>query len=150
MGAVTFPEPKVVSFIVEHVVPLRFPYDHKPLAERFQVKWTPCLVTLDSEGREHHRTVGFLSPEELIPSLILGRAKVHFDHEEFEPALRNLEVVLKDYPKSGAAPEAMFIRGVCLYKTTHDAKALKEAYERLQGDYPGSEWTKRAYPYRLL
>ena len=150
MGAVTFPEPKVVSFIVENVIPLRLLYDHKPLAEQFQVKWTPCLVTLDSEGREHHRTVGFLSPEELIPSLILGRAKVHFDHEEFEPALRSLEVLLKDYPKSGAAPEAIFIRGVCLHKKTHDAKPLKEAYERLQGAYPGSEWTKRAYPYRLL
>lgn len=150
MGAVTFPDSKVITFITENVIPLRLPHDHKPLADGFQVKWTPALITLDTEGKEHHRTVGFLPPEELIPSLLLGRAKVHFDHEDFETAFKSLEKLLKAYPKSGAAPEAIFIRGVCLYKTTHESKPLKEAYEKLQSDYPESEWTKRALPYRLL
>jgi hypothetical protein len=27
---------------------------------------------------------------------------------------------------------------------------LKAAYEKLQAEYPASEWTKRAYPYRLI
>ena len=31
-----------------------------------------------------------------------------------------------------------------------DPKKLKEAYEKLQEEYPNSEWTKRAYPYRLI
>jgi len=139
-----------MSFVTENVIPLRLAHDHKPLAEQFQVKWTPTLVTLDKGGKEHHRTVGFLPPEELVPSLLLGRAKIHFDHEEFAPALTSLETLLRDYPKSGAAPEAIFLRGVCQYKTTHQPKPLKEAYERLREDYPESEWTKRAYPYRLL
>jgi hypothetical protein len=150
MGAVTFPEPKVMAFMNENIIPLRLPHDHKPLAEQFQVKWTPTLVTLDTEGKEHHRTVGFLPPEELISSLLLGRAKIYFDHEEFEKALKSLEALLKDYPKSGAAPEAIFLRGVCGYKSTHTPKPLKDAYEKLQAGYPESEWTKRAYPYRLL
>jgi outer membrane protein assembly factor BamD (BamD/ComL family) len=94
--------------------------------------------------------VGFLSPEELIPSLLLGKAKIDFDHEDFAKALVSLEALLKDYPKSGAAPEAIFLRGVCGYKSTHTPKPLKEAYEKLAKDYPDSEWTKRAYPYRLL
>lgn len=150
MGAVTFPNPKVMAFVNENFIPLRLPHDHKPLSDQFHVKWTPTLVTLDSEGEEHHRTVGFLPPEELIPSLLLGRAKIHFDHEEFEKAINSLESLLKEYSKSGAAPEAIFLRGVCGYKSTHSPKPLKEAYERLQAAYPESEWTKRAYPYRLL
>jgi len=150
MGAVTFPDAKVIVFINQNVIPIRLPHDHKPLAEKFQVKWTPALVTLDMEGKEHHRTVGFLSPEELIPSLLLGKAKIDFDHEDFSNALLTLGNLLQGYPKSAAAPEAIFLRGVCGYKNAHNPKALKEAYERLAKDYPDSEWTKRAYPYRLI
>jgi len=150
MGAVTFPDAKVIVFINQNVIPIRLPHDHKPLAEKFQVKWTPALVTLDMEGKEHHRTVGFLSPEELIPSLLLGKAKIDFDHEDFSNALLTLGNLLQGYPKSAAAPEAIFLHGVCGYKNAHNPKALKEAYERLAKDYPESEWTKRAYPYRLI
>jgi tetratricopeptide (TPR) repeat protein len=150
MGTVTFPDSMVIDFLTQHVIPLQLPHDHKPLSDEFRVKWTPTLVTLDAYGKEHHRTVGFLAPEDLIPSLILGRAKIHFDQENFEEALQRLDALLKDYPKSGAAPEAIFIRGVCLYKTTHQPKPLKDAYERLRAEYPENEWTKRAYPYRLL
>jgi len=150
MGAVTFPDAKVIAFINQNVIPIRLPHDHKPLAEKFQVKWTPALVTLDMEGKEHHRTVGFLSPEELIPSLLLGKAKIDFDHEDFSNALLTLGNLLQGYPKSAAAPEAIFLRGVCGYKNAHNPKALKEAYERLAKDYPDSEWTKRASPYRLI
>jgi TolA-binding protein len=102
------------------------------------------------EGKEHHRTVGFLAPDEFIPSLLLGKAKIDFDHEEFAEALVTLGDLLKDYPKSSAAPEAIFLRGVSLYKSTHSPKALKEIYEKLTKDYPDNEWTKRAYPYRLI
>ena len=150
MGAVTFPDTRVIAFINLNVIPLRLPHDHKPLAEQFQIKWTPALVTLDAEGKEHHRTVGFLAPDELIPSLLLGKAKIDFDHEDFAKALVTLEDLLTDYPKSAAAPEAIFLRGVCGYKSTHSPKALKEIYEKLSKDYPDSEWTKRASPYRLI
>lgn len=150
MGAVTFPDAKVSEYVLKNVIPLRLPHNHAPLADQFQVKWTPTLVTLDQEGKEHHRTVGFLGPEELIPSLMLGKAKLHFDHEQFEQALAVLDAILKEYPKSDSAAEAIFLRGVSRYKSTHDAKPLKEAYEKLSADYPGSEWAKRAYPYRLL
>jgi TolA-binding protein len=150
MGAVTFPQPKVVDFITGNLIALRLPHDHKPLSEQFQVNWTPTLVTLDAEGKEHHRTVGFLPPEELIPSLLLGKAKIHFDHGQFEKALESLETILKEYSRSGAAPEAIFLKGVCGYKHTNDPTPLKQAYERLQKEHPESEWTKRALPYRLI
>ncbi len=150
MDAVTYPNNGVAEFILKHMIPLRVPFDDKPLAIDFNIKWTPTLITLDSGGKEHQRTVGFLPPEELIPSLMLGMAKINFNREKFNDALSILDKLVADSPKSDSAPEAIYLRGVCRYKSTHDPKPLKGAYEQLQANYPSSEWTKRAYPYRLL
>ena len=150
MGAVTYPNERVVEYIKRHMVPVQVLSDSQPLATNFNIQWTPTVITLDEEGKEHHRTIGFLSPEEFIPSLMLGTAKCHFDRERFGEAIARIEGILKDYPKSDAAPEAVYLRGVALYKSTHRAEHLKEAYKRLQREYPSSEWAKRAQPYRLL
>lgn len=150
MDTVSYPNKDVTEFIKDSVIPLRVRYDTQPLATDFSINWTPTLIILDMEGKEHHRAVGFLSPEELMPLLLMGIAKVHFDHNAFKEAFSNLEKILSDFPKSNSAPEAIYLKGVCLYKDTKNPKGLKEAYEQLQARYPESEWTKRAYPYRLL
>lgn len=149
MDAVTYPNVKVFDFIQGEVVPLRVPAD-SPLAAEFKVTWTPTLVTLDYYGKEHHRTVGFLPADELIPSLELGMAKTDFDTGQYNDAIIHLDRLLRYYPASGFAPEAVFLRGVSRFKSSHDAKPLKEAYEKLAADYPDSEWAKRAHPYSLL
>ncbi|MDQ7788008.1 MAG: tetratricopeptide repeat protein [Thermodesulfovibrionales bacterium] len=150
MAAVTYPNDKVISFINEKMVPLQVSFDAQPIATDFNVKWTPTIITLDSKGKEHHRTVGFLAPEELIPSLLLGIAKGYFDGDQFDNALATLNKLLLEYPESDSTSEAIYLRGVCLYKNTHKAEPLKEAYEKLNARDPKGEWTKRAYPYRLL
>jgi TolA-binding protein len=150
MDAVTYPDDKVISFINENMIPLRIAFDAQPLSTDFNIKWTPALITLDTQGKEHHRTVGFLAPEELLPSLLLGMAKSYFETDRFDEALASLDKLLGEYPKSDSTPEAVYLRGVCRYKSTHDPKPLKAAYEQLEADHPASEWTKRAYPYRLL
>ena len=150
MDAVTYPHEKVIDFVSRNIVPLRVPADAQPLAGDFKVTWTPTLVTLDFYGKEHHRTVGFLPPEELIPSLLLGMAKTDFDFNQFNDAIIHLDRLLVDYSRSAAAPEAVYLRGVSRYKASHDARPLKEAYEKLRADYPASEWTQRAQPYSLL
>jgi len=150
MDAVTYPDEKVADFITSRVIPLRVPSDHKTLAPSFNLKWTPTLITLDTQGKEHHRTVGFLGPEELVPSLLLGIGKTLFELEEFGKAIETFDELLKNYPQSDSAPEAIYLRGVSLYKNTHDPKPLRAAYDRLNEAYPASEWTRRAYPYRLI
>ena len=149
MDAVSYPQKAVQEFIREHIIPVRVPFD-TTLAKEFKVTWTPTLVTLDWNGQEHHRTVGFLAAEELVASLMLGSAKVCSDLELFDKAFGSLGKLLSAYSASDAAPEAIFVRGVCGYKSTHNPAPLKQAYEQLQKQYPQSEWTKRAYPYRLL
>lgn len=149
MDAVSYPNPAVQSFINAQLIPLRINSDH-PLAGQFGIKWTPALLLLDSNGKEHNRTVGFLAPEEFIPSLLLGQAKVYFNQERHPEALRQLNSICSEYGQSAATPEALFLRGVSLYKNSKNVAALKEAYETLQEKFPGNEWTKRASPYRLL
>jgi hypothetical protein len=150
MDTVTYPESKVVNFIEENFIPLRLAFDSKPHSEKFNVKWTPTLITLSPEAQEHHRSMGFLGPEELIPSLLLGLGKYHFDNDQFDEALCRLEQLAEGYGRSASAPEAIFLDGVCRYKLSHEPKPLKAAYEKLKATFPDSEWSKRAYPYRLL
>jgi hypothetical protein len=150
MDAVTYPDESVFKFIQKNMVPLRVASDAQPLSAQFNIKWTPTLITLDADGKEHQRTIGFLYPKELIPSLLLGIAKGHFDRERFIEALSRLEEIVADHSQSDSEPEAIYLRGVCGYKSTHNPKPLREAYEHLQANYPSSEWTKRAHPYRLL
>ena len=66
-----------------------------------------------------------------MPSLLIGSAKWRFNTNRPELALHDLEEILSTYPKSDFAAEALYLRGVCRYKTTHDPKPLKEAYEIL-------------------
>lgn len=150
MDAVTYPDGKVTDFIGERMVAVRIPFDAQPLSSQFRITWTPTLIVLDMYGNEHHRTVGFLPPEELIPSLVLAIGKADFAAGDFNDAILNLDNLLSRYPKSDAAPEAVYLRGVCRYKSTKDAAPLKEAYNQLVKEYPDSEWAKRAHPYSLL
>ncbi len=150
MDAVTYPEPNVVRFVTEHFIPLRVPFNAEPYASEFNVKWTPTIVTLDSNGNEHFRTLGFLSSEDLIASLYLGIGKASFDTENLSEALEYFDDLLAEYPKSEFAPEGIYLKGVSQYKSTDDPMPLKAAYEELSAKYPGNEWTKRAFPYRLI
>ena len=75
MDAVTYPDSGVISFISDNLIPLRVASDAKPLSDDFNVKWTPTLITLSPDGKEHHRTLGFLEPKDLIASLLLGKGK---------------------------------------------------------------------------
>lgn len=150
MDAVTYPDAKVSEFLMENAVPLRVPFDSKPLSTDFNIKWTPTLITLDADGKEHHRIVGFVGPDEFIPAILLGIGKVYFETDRFDRAMANIDRILTGYTTSVAIPEAIYMMGICRYKSTHDPKPLKEAYESLKNSFPDSEWTKRAYPYRLL
>ena len=150
MDAVTYPNERLIEFINQNVIPLRVLSDQQPLATDYTIKWTPALLLLDQEGKEHFRSIGFLNSEELISSILLGIGNGHFNKDEFQDALCCYERLLTEYPESESAPEAVFQRGVTLYKNTHDPKVLKEAYNHLQDKYPASKWFKRAYPYRLI
>jgi len=149
MDAVTYPKEDVVDQINRLVIPVRIPFDN-PLAKEFEVKWTPGLLFLDEDRKEHHRIIGFLPPEELVPAILLGVGKTFFDTKQLDRAIELLNEVVDKHPRSHAAPEAVYFHGVSRYKQTHSGEPLKQSYNKLQAEYPETEWTKRAAPYRLL
>ena len=150
MDAVTYPDKKVIQYIEKSYIPLLIAFDAKPLSTDFNIKWTPTLITLGTDDNEHHRTVGFLDPDTFIANSLLGIGKYHFDNDRFPESLEFFEEVIKDHQHGDVVAEAIFLQGVARYKNSGDPKPLKEAYETLSDRYPDSEWTKRAYPYRLL
>lgn len=150
MDAVSYPNPKVVEFFEKNLIGVKVLISSQPLPKKFRVQWTPTLVLLDAEGEEHNRTVGFLPPEELLPSLMLGIGKSHFDHDEFTQAENTFQKLLAEYPKSDSSAEAAYYLGVSRYKRTHNAEELKKTIQHLQRDFPQSEWVKRASVYQML
>lgn len=150
MDAVSYPQPSVIDFVSEHLVPLRIPADNKELGSKYGAKWTPLLLLLDAGGKEYYRTLGFFNPQELIPSLLLGLGKASFDRAERPAAIKHFERLLKEFPRSGSAPEAIYLKGVAGYIESHDVNHLKELHKTLQRDFPASTWAMRASPYGLL
>lgn len=150
MEAVTFADPQVINFISDHVIPVRIPVSSVTQATDFRVSWTPTLITLDLYGREHQRTVGFLPPADMIGSVLLGMGKVCLDNGQFNEAVIQFNTLLNGCPKSAAAPEAVYLRGVARFSASHDPAALKDIYQQLSSQYPESEWTRRAEPFTLL
>jgi tetratricopeptide (TPR) repeat protein len=150
MDAVTYPDSGVIDFFDKNLIPVKVLFDAKPLSDDFKIKWTPTLIAVDHDGEEHHRSMGYLPPEDLIASMLLGIGKLHFDKGEFSEAVTCFEQIPTSYGKSDSAAEAVYMLGVTKYKASQDPKSLREAYDMLVAEYPGSEWTKKAKPYSLI
>lgn len=150
MGAVTYPNERVAKFISLNFVPLQVQTSDTAMMERYMVKWTPTLLVLDADGREHFRTVGFFAPDDLIAKFMVGKGHWYLDLEQFPEARAMFEEVISCYPDGEAAAEAVFFGGVTGYKMSHDPKPLRAAYDLLTGKFPQSTWARQAEPYRLI
>ena len=150
MEEVTFPDTEVANFITDRMIPLRAEISSSRLVSDFRVVWTPTLVVLDLYGKEYQRTLGFLPPNDLVPSLLLGIGKVAFESGQYSESVIQFNTLLNGHPTSAFAPEAVYLRGVARYKSSHTPGALKECYQQLLAQYPDSDWTRRAEPYSLL
>lgn len=150
MNTVTYSDDTVINFLNSEVVAIQVLFDSQPLATRYNLQWTPTIIVLDSDGKEYNRTVGFISPNEFIPFILLGIGKAYLELGKLEDAIKTFGKIIEKYPKSKAAPEAVYYKGVSGYKKTHDPSYLKSGYEELKNNYPESEWTARAEPYQLL
>jgi hypothetical protein len=150
MDEVTFADTSVINFMESRLIALRVPIDTHSMVQDFRVFWTPTLITLDYYGREHQRTLGYLPPDEMVASLLLGIGKAALGQGQFNEAGIQFNTLLNGLPGSAAAPEAVYLRGVARYQSSHAVSALQDAYRQLLAEYPGSEWTGRAKPYTLL
>jgi|UniRef100_A0A7C3SLJ3 hypothetical protein len=150
MGAVTYPDERVVQFVDLNFIPVQVEVSNRELMEKYNVSWTPTILVLDAEGREHYRSVGFLPPEVFVATFGVAKGRYYLDLGQFAEAQAMFAAVIDRGAVPEVVPEAIFFQGVAAYKQTHDPKPLRAAYETLTAKYPQSEWAKRAEPYKLI
>lgn len=98
------------------------------------------MLILDSNGVERFRLEGYLPKDEFRAWLELGLARVAFMSKRWADAERRYTEVLEKYPKTKAAPEALYWKGVSHYKATNDHTVLGELPGQFQEKYPDSPW----------
>ena len=150
MGAVTYPDERVAKFLSLNFVPVQIQSANTAMMQRFAVTWTPTLVVLDADLREHYRAVGFFAPDDLIATLLAAKGKWALATDQLVEARALFEEAISAYPDKDAAAEALFFLGVAKYKMSHDPKPLRQTYEELKARFPQSTWTKQADHYRLI
>jgi hypothetical protein len=116
----------------------------------YMVPWTPTIVILDAEGEEHYRFTGFLPPLEFNAAIILNGAKTVLDLGNYDLAIKCCTEVIEKYRGTYAVPEAIFYLHVVKYLSTHDPKNLRAGFDRLTKEFPLSEWTIKADPYKKI
>lgn len=153
MNAGPYSEEKVQKFVVEEYVPLKsqcFWKERTELMKRFDIAWTPTFLIQDSTGIVHRKLIGYIPVEDFLAQLKFGKGIVFFETERHEEAARWFQRVFDEHADSAVAPEAVFFRGIADYKKTHEASALRRAYDTLSERYPRSEWARRAEPYSRI
>jgi TolA-binding protein len=98
------------------------------------------VLILDPNGEERYRLEGYLPADEFRAELEMGLARVSFMSKNWAEAERRYAAVLDRYPKSKAAPEALYWKGVSQYKLTNDHTVLGELPGQFQQKYPDSVW----------
>jgi thioredoxin-related protein len=153
MNAGPYSDEKVQTFIVEEYIPLKSQCSWKErteLMKRFDIVWTPTFLFQDSGGKVHRKLVGFIPSDDFLSQLKFGKGIVFFEKERHEEAAKWFKRLIEEHPSAGVTPEAIFFLGVAEYKKTHEASALRRAYDTLSLKYPESEWARRAQAYSAL
>jgi hypothetical protein len=150
MNAGPYSDKKVQEYLQAEFIPVKSQcfWDKRTDAmKRFIVSWTPTLIVLDAQGKEHHRIVGFVPTDDFMANLKLGKGKEFFDRFRFADANKAFRALIEQHPNAGVVPEAVFYTGVTDYWSSHDPKGLRRAYDTLTARFPQSEWARRAEPY---
>jgi hypothetical protein len=151
MGAVTYPEPRVASYVNQYFVPAQFNVVETPdVMAQFNAAWTPTIIVQDASGKEHRRSEGYLDPKRFLGELALARLKDAIDRQDYEAAKQRVNDAM-EYTRGDAArePEAMYWSSVVAYKTSPDHSGLLDGWNRLLDKFPDSEWAHRAEFIRL-
>jgi hypothetical protein len=142
MGAVTYPDKAVIDFVDYNFIPVQVQVTDTALMQKYNVSWTPTILVLDADGKEHYRSVGFLAPGEFIAAMQVGKGRYYLDTEQFPEARAMFEEVISQSPEANAVPEAIFFPGGHPVQAHPRPKPLREVYDTLTAKYPASDWSQ--------
>ncbi len=151
MDNTTFKNESVIHFVNDHFVPMRAEAPQSEfVVHKYNLKRTPMCLILDGKEVDHHRTVGYFEPDDFIASMLLGLSKKQYDLGLYDQAIIFLDRLFKEFPQNDVIPGAIYLRGGTRFKNSGDRFHLRQAYEKLNSEYPADPWRKRAYPYRVI
>jgi len=153
MNTGPYSDERVQQFISEEYVALKsqcFWKERTELMKRFDIAWTPTFLFQDSAGKVHRKLVGYIPVGDFLGQLKFGRGIIFFEKERHGEAAAWFQRVVEEHSDSAVAPEAVFFRGVAEYKKTHEAGALRRAWDILSERYPQNDWMRRAEPYSKI
>ena len=139
----------MTRFVTETFVPARVHVKENPelfkrYSEQYKAPWTPTILLLDPNGVEHHRIEGFLPADELLAQLMLGRARIAFDEQQYAEAERRFREIVDTLPDTEAAAEALYWAGVAPYKATGNPASLSATGRAFKERYRNTPWAKKA------
>lgn len=125
-------------------VPVKVNIGEQPkLAHTFGVFWTPTLIGLHHRGIRLRKTVGYLSPNELLAELLLMRGFFELRSGQPVVAVELLRQMPEEHPGASVAPEAIYWEGVAAYRIRRDKEDLWKVWRRLAAEHPGSLWAMK-------
>jgi TolA-binding protein len=144
-----WPDERVARFVNENFLAARVhvkqnPDDYAKYSQKYEAPWTPTILVLDEDGVEHHRIEGFLPADDLLGQLMLGRARIAFDHQQWGDAERRYQEIVDQLPNTEAAAEALYWVGVSRYKATGDPAPLQQTARAFKQRYQTTPWAKKA------
>ena len=135
----------MASYITQTFLPVEAHIkEHPAWFHRFDVFWTPTVLILAPEGVERYRIEGYLPRDEFRAQLELGFARVALVKKKWADAEKLYNDILRQYPETAAAPEALYWAGVSRYSASHDASSLVETAKSFKHAYQQSIWAKKA------
>jgi hypothetical protein len=139
-----YPDPRVVSFVTEHFVPVKIDVRKNPQPmDRLQALWTPTILLLDPDGVERYRLEGYLPVEGYLARLTLGLGHIAFATKDWVAAEAWFHEVVEKYGESEVAPEALYWEGVSRYKAG-DQSALGRTAQEFKQRYTDTDWAKKS------
>jgi hypothetical protein len=96
-----------------------------------------------ADGVERFRLEGYVPRDELRAQIRLGLARVSVMRKQWEDAERVYDESLRRFPRTHAAAEAVYWRGVCRYERKEPG-ALPRLTEEFRHAYQGTIWATKA------
>ena len=144
-----YTDDRVKDLVTQRFVPVRVHVrenrdEWQRLSAQLAVQWTPTILIVDADGHERHRIEGFLPADDFLSQIDLGLGHAAFKRGDYGQAEASFRDVARKYPKTDAAPEALYWAGVAKYRSSDDPAALKETAGLVSREYPESTWAKKA------
>lgn len=102
---------------------------------------------LDLAAQGFQEYLRYYGNTELAPNAQFYIGQIHYDKNEFAPALQAFDAVLEKYPENNKTPDASYMKGMALLKSGQRNEAARE-FANVITKYPNAEVTAKAKAQR--